>query len=262
MAASVAVDERMVSRNRNIVSDADIAVLATANLDSLLDWVTSWDQVLRVHNMEHFFVVALQTLQDDKVFFGFFDPDDVHDLVFVRNFEREVLLADLAVDFVEPHHLLAFVCLLRALGLEPVSQAQQMDGALSSHAFARRDKWIELGLFTFGARCNVFFLCAPTDLTDCLLHRLLGDLRVFALHELLILLRHEDLVPFFIDEISLLFSRVFLTLQHLELTVELASSRDRCRHILGLLDKFNLVHINHVLTLGELLLRWKLARLS
>ena len=51
--------------------------------------------------MEYLLVIIVEAFEDDEVFLWLINADDVHDLVFVCNLERQDLLADFAVDFVE-----------------------------------------------------------------------------------------------------------------------------------------------------------------
>lgn len=77
--------------------------------------------MLRIDNVKHLFVVVLQTFQNDEVVLRLLYSDDVDDLVFVGDLEREVLLANLAVDLVKAQHLLSLVHLFGALCLKPVA---------------------------------------------------------------------------------------------------------------------------------------------
>ena len=86
--------------------------------------------------MKDFLVVVVEALQDDEVTLRLVHADDVDDLVFVRDFERQDLLADLAVDFVELEHHLSFMYFPLAFGLEPGAKTLQMDGALGAGALA------------------------------------------------------------------------------------------------------------------------------
>jgi hypothetical protein len=78
------------------------------------------------------------------VFVGFLDPDDVNDLVAVRNFERELRVAKLTVELFELVDHLAPVDFHLPLGLKPASQALQVDQSHCSRAFAWRNQRIKV----------------------------------------------------------------------------------------------------------------------
>ena len=168
------MNEGMVSGDGDVIDHADVAVLTTANPDLLFRVI---HKVLRIDDMEHLFLVILQTLQDDKIFLRFFYPNDVHNLVFVCDFKWQDLLADFTVNLVELEHELALVLFLGALGFQPGSQALQMDGALSASALARRDQRVRLRfLFSLLQVLDIFGLRTPAYLAASLL-RLLRQVR-------------------------------------------------------------------------------------
>jgi len=114
----------MVARHGDVVDNSDVTVLSSANFDLVFALaVALGDQVVGVNDVENFFLVVGQTLQDDKILLGLVNSHDVDDLVFIRNFKWEVLPANLAVYFVELEHDLTTVVLLLALGFEPGSEA-------------------------------------------------------------------------------------------------------------------------------------------
>ena len=99
------MDERMISRHRDILRDAYVTIGTTSYLYTFLaDLASRCSQTFCIDNMEHLFLIVLKTLKNDEVFRWLVNVDDIHDLVLVRYLEGQDLLANLAVDFVELEH--------------------------------------------------------------------------------------------------------------------------------------------------------------
>ena len=125
----------MVPRDRDIIDQTHITVLSTADFNLVSAAVR--DQFLRIDDVEYLLLVVLEALEDDEILLGLLDANNVHNLAFVGDFKWKDLLADLAVDFVKFQHDLATMHSSCSLGLEPRSQALQMDHTLSACAFTR-----------------------------------------------------------------------------------------------------------------------------
>ena len=116
------MDERMVPRHRDIFRDANVTIGTASYLDTFLaDLASRCGQTFGVNNVEHFFLIILQTLKNDEVFRRFIHVDDIHDLVFVRYLEGQDLLANLAVDLVELEHDLPSMDFPRPFSFKPAT---------------------------------------------------------------------------------------------------------------------------------------------
>ena len=199
MAVCVAVDEGVVTRNGNVIDDSNVTVLPSTNLNLAFIWVWAVDELLCVNNVEYLLFIIVETFEDYEVFRWLINADDVHDLIFVSNLERQKLFAYFAVDFVELEHDLALMHLSLTFRLQPRSEAFQMNCALCSHTLARRNKWVWLFFIPVLTILPVFCLGAPTDLADGFF-RLLGHVcRTDSSGSLVAFLRDEDLVAICIN---------------------------------------------------------------
>jgi len=112
----------MVSRDRDVVDDAYVTVLPAADPDFLFGPLAlSREQLFCVDDVEDFLLVVIQALEHDEVFLRLLDTHNIHNLVLVRDFERQDLLADLAVHLVKLQHHLALVDPTRSFSLKPRS---------------------------------------------------------------------------------------------------------------------------------------------
>ena len=119
MPIRIAVDEGVVARHRNVIHDTHVAVLTTSDPNFVFRGSAASHKLLSVDYMKNFLLVVCQALQNDEILLRLLNSHDVDDLVFVGDFEREDLLTNLAVDFVEFQHHLTLVYAALPLGLKP-----------------------------------------------------------------------------------------------------------------------------------------------
>ena len=96
-------------------------------------------EFLSIDDIKYFFsFLVLQTLKDNEVLWRSIHANDVHDFVLVHNLERQDLLANLAVSFIEFEHDLPFMNFSLPFGLKPRPQTLQMDCTRSARTFTGR----------------------------------------------------------------------------------------------------------------------------
>ena len=83
--------------------------MSAANFDLVFGRVGAVYQIFSIDNVKDLLIIIIETFKDDKVFLRFINANDVHDLVFVCDFEGQDLLADFAVNFIKLKHDLTFV---------------------------------------------------------------------------------------------------------------------------------------------------------
>lgn len=142
----------MTTRYRDVIGDADVALLRTPDADMLL--------ALGVNNVEDLLGHSGRgyRLEDDEVLGRLVNADDVDDAIVVRDLEGEHLFAELAVELLELDDDRVLVQLEAALGLEPALEALQVNGADGARAVARTDERVELPRL-------ILLLRAPADST-------------------------------------------------------------------------------------------------
>lgn len=104
------MDESMITGDRDIVDDPDVAVLASTYFDLLFGPLAlSWHELFCVDDVKDFLFVITETFEYDIVFLRLFDSHDIYDLIFIRDLKRQNLFADLTFGFVEFQHNLTLV---------------------------------------------------------------------------------------------------------------------------------------------------------
>ena len=101
------------------------------------------DLLVRLLSPVVIIVARVNRLKNNVVSFGFVNIDDVNEAVAVGDREREVLLAQLAVELLEFYHHLPLVHLNRPLSLQPTLQTLQVNRGYRSSTLARRYQRVE-----------------------------------------------------------------------------------------------------------------------
>ena len=96
------MDEGVSSRNADVIDDSDVTVLSSTNFQML---ACTYGNLFRVYYIEHLFLIFFsQAFQDDVILFRLLHANNVNYFILVGDFEREDLLANLAVDLIKFKH--------------------------------------------------------------------------------------------------------------------------------------------------------------
>ncbi len=101
------------------------------------------DLLVRLLSPVVIIVARVNRLENNVVSFGFVNINDVNEAVAVGDREREVLLAQLAVELLELYHHLPLVHLHRPLSLQPTLQTLEVNRGYRSRTLARRYQRVE-----------------------------------------------------------------------------------------------------------------------
>ena len=119
-------NKSVTSRHGNIISNSDITICSSSNLDFLISRLLT-SHFFCIDNVKYFRTFTLEWFKNNKIFVWYIYLNNINNSVVVGNFEWEINLAKLTIKFFKLYYDLLPMHFSRTLCLQPTSQTFQMD---------------------------------------------------------------------------------------------------------------------------------------